>query len=221
MRMFVRLLGPVEVVSDRGSRPVCGLRRQAVLAALALQDGQVVSTERLVEMVWGVAAPQTAINTLQTHISYLRGVLGSKDAILARQPGYLLNLSGDGTDARAAHRLLRQGRQAADPSQGARDLREALALWRGRPLADLAGSAWLEEQARRLELLGDEIRRALFEARLAAGEHADLLPELEHLAAAAPLDEQVHGQLMLALYRCGRPGDALAVFDQLRSELAE
>ena len=104
------------------------------MAALALQDGQVVSTDRLVEMVWGQAAPHTAVNTLQTHISYLRGLLGSKDAILARQPGYLLNLDGDGTDVLTAERLLRHGRQATDPSQGVRDLREALALWRGRPL---------------------------------------------------------------------------------------
>src|SRR5690348_1155055 len=162
---------------DGGSRPVSGTRRQTVLAALALHDGQVVSTYRLVELVWGGSAPPTAVNSLQTHISYLRGVLGSRDAILARSPGYLLNLGGDGTDARAAERLLRQGKQAADPAQGARDLQEALALWRGRPLADVAGSAWLEEQAQRLDLLADEVRRALLEARLAAGEHAELVSD--------------------------------------------
>jgi tetratricopeptide (TPR) repeat protein len=161
------------------------------------------------------------VNSLQTHISYLRGVLGSRDAILARSPGYLLNLGGDGTDARAAERLLRQGKQAADPAQGARDLQEALALWRGRPLADVAGSAWLEEQAQRLDLLADEVRRALLEARLAAGEHAELVSGLERMAAKDPLDEQAHGQLMLALYRCGRQADALAVFRRLRAVLAE
>ena len=112
--MQVRLLGPVDVALNGRSRPVNGLRRKAVLAALALHDGQAVSTDRLMDVVWGEAAPPTVVNSLQTHISYLRGVLGSKDAILARPPGYLLNLGGDGTDARAAERLLRQARQAVD-----------------------------------------------------------------------------------------------------------
>jgi DNA-binding SARP family transcriptional activator len=217
----VRLLGPVDVAADGRPRPVNGLRRKAVLATLALHDGQVVSTGQLVDVVWGQAAPPTVANSLQTHIAYLRGVLGSKDAILTRPPGYLLNLGGEGTDAAAAQRLLRRGRQAADPVQGAGDLRAALALWRGRPLVDVPGSAWLEEQARRLELLADEVRRALFEARLAAGDHAGLVPGLERMAAAAPLDEQVHGQLMRALYRCGRQADALAVYHRLRRALAE
>ncbi|HET7015418.1 MAG TPA: BTAD domain-containing putative transcriptional regulator [Streptosporangiaceae bacterium] len=219
--MQVRLLGPVDVALDDGSRPVPGSRRQAVLAALALHDGQVVSTDRLVEIVWGESAPPTAVNSLQTHISYLRGILGSKVAILARPPGYQLNLGiDDRTDVRTAEQLLRQGRQADDPVQGVRDLEEALALWRGRPLEDLVGSVWLEEQARRLDLLADEVRRTLFEARLAAGEHAEIVPGLEQMAAADPLDEAVHGQLMLALYRCGRQAEALAVFRRLRDALA-
>jgi DNA-binding SARP family transcriptional activator/tetratricopeptide (TPR) repeat protein len=217
----VRLLGPVDVVLDGETRSVSGLRRKAVLAALALHEGQVVSTGQLVDAVWGESAPATVVNSLQAHISYLRGVLGSRDAILTRAPGYRLNLGGDGTDALAAERLLAQGRRAANPAQGAKDLHQALALWRGRPLADVTGSAWLEEQAARLDLLADEVRRALLEARLAAGEHAEIVPGLEQMAAAGPLDEQVHGQLMLALYRCGRQADALAVFGRLRAALAE
>ena len=129
--VLVRLLGPVDVAADGGSRPVNGRRRKAVLAALALHDGQVVGVGRLVEVVWGGVAPATVMNSLQSHVSYLRGVLGSREAIVARPPGYALNLGGDGTDARAAERLLRQGKRAADPAQGARDLRGALALWRG------------------------------------------------------------------------------------------
>ena len=123
--MQVRLLGPVDVAVEGRSRPVNGLRRKAVLATLALHDGQVVSTDRLVDVVWGRSAPLTVVNALQTHISYLRGVLGSREGIVAQAPGYLLNLGGDGTDARAAERLLAQGRQAADPAQGAKDLHEA------------------------------------------------------------------------------------------------
>ena len=199
--------------------PVSGLRRKAVLATLALHAGQVVGTGRLVDAVWGETAP-AALNTLQSHVSYLRTVLG-KGAIVARAPGYLLDLGDDGTDVLLAERLLRQGAQSADPARAAADLREALALWRGRPLADLAGLAWLEQQAGRLELLREQIRHALSDARLAAGEHRQLVPELEQAAADHPLDEQVHAQLMTALYRSGRQADALAVYQRLRSTLAE
>jgi len=154
-------------------------------------------------------------------VSYLRKVLGSKTAILARPPGYVLGLGDDGTDVQLAERLLRQGTRAADPVQGARELREALALWRGKPLADVAGLAWLEEQAGRLDLLRQRLQRALSEARLAAGEHAQLVHDLEQMVADYPLDEQIRGQLMLALYRSGRQADALAAYQQLRCTLAE
>src|SRR5262249_34826811 len=147
-------------------RAVRGLRRKAVLAALALHPGQVVSTSQLVDIVWGRAAPPTAAATLQNHVSYLRQVLGSKGAIRAQPPGYLLDPGPDGTDVQAAERLLREGRKSADPVEGARRLRAALALWRGRPLADVAGLPWLEQQAERLDLLLAQVSRALAEARL-------------------------------------------------------
>src|SRR5262249_37565440 len=204
----VRLLGPVDGMVDGGPRPVHGVRRRAVLATLALHDGETVSTGRLVDAVWGQAAPPTALNTLQSHVSHLRKVLGSKAAILARPPGYVLNLGDDGTDVQLAERLLRQGMQSADPGRGARDLREALALWRGSPLADVTGSVWLEGQAGRLDLLREQIQRVLSEASLAAGEHTQLVPDLEQMVADHPLDEQIHAQLMVALYRSGRQADA-------------
>jgi DNA-binding SARP family transcriptional activator/tetratricopeptide (TPR) repeat protein len=219
--MQVRLLGPVDVLLDGRPRQVHGLRRTAALATLALHGGEVVSTDRLVDAVWGTAAPSTALNTLQSHLSYLRSFLGSKAAILARPPGYVLDLGGDGTDVQVAERLLREGTQSADPVQGVRHLNAALALWRGRPLADLAGLAWLEEEAGRLDMLGMQVKRALCEARLAAGEHVELVPGLEQLAAGQPLDERIHAQLMLALYRSGRQADALAVFHRLRRTLDE
>jgi len=219
--MRVRLLGPVDVMVDGEERPVAGLRRKALLATLALHVGEVVSTDRLVDAVWGETAPLTALNTLQHHVSHLRAVLGGKAAILARPPGYLLDLGEDGTDVQLAERLLRQGTQSADPRQGAQELRQALGLWRGRPLADVAGLAWLEGQAGRLDLLCQQIRRALAEAGLAAGEHLHLVPELEQMVADHPLDEQVHAQLMVALYRCGRQADALSAYQRLRATLAE
>jgi DNA-binding SARP family transcriptional activator/Tfp pilus assembly protein PilF len=206
---------------DDESRPVSGLRRRAVLAALALHGGEVVGTGRLVDVVWGESAPSTVLNTLQSHVSYLRTILGSKGAIQARPPGYVLDLGPDGTDVQVAERLLRDGTQASDPVQGAAHLETALSLWRGRPLADLTGLAWLEEQAERLDMLGVQVKRALFEARLDSGEHRQLVPGLEQLVAEHPLDEQIHGQLMLALYRSGRQADALAAYQRLRRTLDE
>jgi DNA-binding SARP family transcriptional activator/tetratricopeptide (TPR) repeat protein len=219
--MRIRLLGPVDVMVDGEARIVSGLRRKAVLATLALHGGEVVSVSRLVDAVWGETAPSTVRNTLQSHVSYLRTLLGNKNAIVGRPPGYRLDVGDDGTDVWLAERLLRQGAQAADPVRGASDLRAALALWRGRPLADVAGLTWLEEQASRLDLLSERIRRALSEARLAAGEHRQLIGELEQMAAAHPLDEQVFAQLMTALYRSGRQADALAAYQRLRGTLAE
>jgi len=104
--MQVRLLGPIDVIVDGGPRPVRGVRRGAVLAVLALHHGEVVSTGRLVEIVWGETAPPTVVNTLQAHMSYLRRVLGSKAAIRARSPGYVLDLGADSTDVQLAGRLL-------------------------------------------------------------------------------------------------------------------
>jgi DNA-binding SARP family transcriptional activator len=127
--MQVRLLGPVDVVVDGEPRPVPGLRRKAVLAPLALQSGEIVS--QLAEMVWGDSAPPTAVNTLQSHLSHLRHVLGSKPAIRAQSPGYALDLGPDGTDVQVAERLLERGQQSADPALAA-------AACRGRPVV-LAG----------------------------------------------------------------------------------
>src|SRR6266705_1999005 len=217
--MQVRLLGPVDAVVDGEARAVRGLRRKAVLAVLALHAGEVVSTGQLTDAVWGQDAPATAVNTLQSHVSYLRTVLGDKGAILARPPGYLLDLCGEGTDVREAERLLRQAARSPEPAAAVRHLHNALNLWRGRPLADVTGVAWLEEQAERLDLLRLRVEQALSEARLAAGEHAELVPELERMAADHPFDERIVEQLMLALYRSGRQADALAVYQRLRTTL--
>jgi DNA-binding SARP family transcriptional activator len=217
----VRLLGPVDVVADDGPRPVPGLRRKALLAALALHAGRVVSTDWLLDVAWGGATPPPTVNTLQSHISHLRSVLGSKGAVMAQPPGYRLDLGGEATDVQGAERLLRAGLESADPAEGARHLREALGLWRGRPLADVTGLAWLEEQALRLDALLAQVRRALVEARLALGEHAQLVPELESMVAGDPLDERIHAALMLALYRSGRQADALLAFQRLRRTLGE
>jgi DNA-binding SARP family transcriptional activator/tetratricopeptide (TPR) repeat protein len=206
---------------DGAPQTVPGLRRRAVLATLALRAGEVVGTDQLVDAVWGTSVPSTASNTLQSHVSYLRHVLPGKSVIVARSPGYVLELGDSGTDIRVAERLLREGTQAADPAEGVQRLMTAAELWRGRSLANVTGLVWLEGQAERLDVLQLTIKRALTQARLSIGEHAQLLPELEELAAEHPLDEQIRAQLMLALYRCGRQADALATFQRLRRELDE
>ncbi|MFC0526634.1 AfsR/SARP family transcriptional regulator [Phytohabitans kaempferiae] len=203
------------------ARPVPGLRRKGVLAVLALHAGTIVSVDRLVHAIWDERPPATALNTLQRHVSYLRHVFGRRDAIVARSPGYVLELGSEATDAAVAERLVRQARQSKDWSANTARLRAALALWRGPALVDVAGLRWMEEQSRRLTLLEVEAWHALVEARLALGEHVELVPELQRLTAEQPYHENVHAQLMLALYRAGRQADALDVYQVLRRALRE
>src|SRR3954470_13217064 len=119
--MKVRLLGPVDVMADGLPRPVPGLRRASVLAALALCAGDVVSTDVLVDVVWGGVAGAGALNTLQRHISYLRTVLGDKGSILSRSPGYRLDIGAEPTDVVVAERLVAQAGRCADPGRSAAD----------------------------------------------------------------------------------------------------
>ncbi|BCJ53011.1 hypothetical protein Asp14428_44860 [Actinoplanes sp. NBRC 14428] len=191
--MQIRLLGPVDVTVEGPARPVNGLRRKAVLAVLALQRGEVVSTDRLLHVVWGDSSASTALNTLQSNVSHLRQVLGSKQAIVARPPGYVLDLPAGASDVEAAEHLIRQGTGSAGHADRVRHLRAALGLWRGRPLVDVPGLPWLDEQADRLDRLRLRATLALLESRLALGEHAGLVPDLEQLTRDHPLDEQIHG----------------------------
>ncbi|HZN17944.1 MAG TPA: BTAD domain-containing putative transcriptional regulator, partial [Micromonosporaceae bacterium] len=217
----VRLLGPVEVVVADRPQAVSGLRRRAVLATLALHPGRVVSTDRLIDVVWGDRPPTTALNTLQRHVSHLRGLLGGPGTIVARPPGYLLDTGPETTDVEAAERLLDRAKRSGDPAEQSAFLQAAVALWRGQPLADVAGLSWLDEQAEHLGRLRLEVERALAEARLSIGDHAQLIPELERLVRQHPFDEQLHAQLMLALYRTGRQGEAVATFRRLCDSLDE
>ena len=219
--MQVRLLGPVDVLTPTGVRPVPGLRRKALLVALALHAGQPVPADRLIEIVWDGRPPPTAANSLQRHVSYLRGQLGGRAAIVVRPLGYLLDLPVEGTDLAAAERLIAGGRRARDPATTADLLRAALARWRGRPLADVGGLSWLDDQAARLSRLELSVRLSLIDARLALAEHDDLVPELESLVEEHPYQERIHGRLMLALYRGGRQSDALDAYRRLRAVLAD
>jgi DNA-binding SARP family transcriptional activator/tetratricopeptide (TPR) repeat protein len=216
--MRVRLLGSVDVITGGVPQPVSGLRRRALLAVLALSAGEVVSTDRLIDTVWNGSPPATALNTLQSHISYLRGLLGGRAAIVTRPPGYFLDVE---TDLQVAVRLIEEGRREAEPTTKVERLRAALSLWRGPPLADLPGLSALDAEAERLAVLRLDIIEAVVEARLDLGEHADLIADLTELSRQHPYRERLHGQLMLALYRTGRQADALQAYQRLRESLAD
>jgi DNA-binding SARP family transcriptional activator/tetratricopeptide (TPR) repeat protein len=217
--MQIRLFGPVTALTLDGERPIRGRRRAAVLAALALKSGQTVDVPELVDIVWDGAAPRTASDTLRNHVSYLRHVIGDRASIIARSAGYVLELDGAGTDVEVLQQLVEKARQATEAGQRAAWLREAVALQQGPPLVDLTGLAWFDGHARRLDRLVLHARRLLIDARLELGEHEQLVPELEQLAGLYRLDEHLHRQLMLALYRVGRQADALTTYQIMRERL--
>ena len=216
--MEFRILGPLEVLEE--GRPVAlgGAKQRALLAVLLLHANEVVSRDRLIDELWGGEPPDTAHTALQVHVSQLRKLLG-RDTIVTQTPGYLIRVSDGELDLHRFERLVATAR-AEEPAQAARLLREGLALWRGAPLAELGDSSARAERARleeqRLAALAQRI-----EAELALGRHAELVPELEGLVREQPLRERLRGQLMLALYRCGRQADALEVYRTGRRLLDE
>jgi DNA-binding SARP family transcriptional activator len=206
----IRLLGPLEVdVSGRRLE----LRRQkqrALLALLALRAGEVVSTDRLVEDLWGETPPKAAVGSLQNLVSELRKALGP-DVLVTRAPGYVLEVDRVLVDA---HRFERLARDAAT-------LRDALGLWRGPALADLAFEPFAQPEIARLEELRAAAKEDLFDAEIELGRHGAIVAELEAFVAEHPLRERPRAQLMLALYRSGRQADALEAYRSARETLVE
>ena len=224
------ILGPLEVSRSGCVVPLGGPRQRAVLALLVLEANRVVSMDRLAEDVWGGDPPEGWATTLQTYVFHLRRALEpdrargvSGGVLVTRNHGYLLFVNREHLDAALFQDGFTAGRAALEAgryTEAAETLREALALWRSPVLADLADYAFIRPEAARLE----ELRLAALEARidadLALGRHDALTAELEHLAAEHPLRERLHGQLMLALYRCGRQAEALAAYRRARDLLA-
>jgi DNA-binding SARP family transcriptional activator/class 3 adenylate cyclase len=220
------MLGPFEVrIGGSPPVPLGGMRQRALLALLTLHAGEVVSTDRLIDQLWGAKPPPTALHTVQVFVSRLRGVLGpAADCLVTRGPGYVLEVDADGIDAARCERLYTSGRAAiatGDHSRAEDLLREALALWRGVPLAEFTYEAFAQAAIARLEELRLSIREELIEAELALGRHEQLVPELESFVREQPLRERPRGQLMLALYRCGRQAEALEDFRLARQTLID
>jgi DNA-binding SARP family transcriptional activator len=220
--MDYRILGPLEVLAPDGPVPLGGAKQRALLAVLLLHANEVVSTDRLIDALWGEGPPETALKALQVHVSQLRKALGA-DVIRTRPPGYSLEVARDELDLDRFRRMHEEAGASAGsrPARARELLAEALALWRGPPLADLTYATFAQAEIARLE----EMRIAAIEDRIAAdlelGRAAGLIGELEPLSAAHPHRERLRGQLMLALYRSGRQAEALDVFREARAVLTE
>jgi DNA-binding SARP family transcriptional activator len=222
-QLEVRLLGPLEVSSQGREVPTGGPKPRALLAALALEAGRVVSVDRLVESLWPGEPPDTAGHAVQVYVSQLRKTLG-EGAISTRPPGYAFEPDPGSVDVHRFVRLAGEGREAlggSDAAGASSVLREALALWRGPALADFTYEPFAQTEIARLEDLRAVAVEDRIEADLALGRHAELVSELEALVESQPLRERPRGQLMLALYRSGRQADALAAYRAARETLVE
>jgi DNA-binding SARP family transcriptional activator len=218
--MEFRILGPLEVIERGRPLELGGSRQRALLALLLTHANEVVSTDRLIDELWGARPPTTAPNALQYHISRLRKALGHEDAIVTRRPGYLIRVEPDELDRLRFERLVEEAR-GSQSERAARLLRDALRLWRGPALADVADQPFAQEEARRLEELRLSALERRLDAELALGGGAGLVGELEALAREHPLREAFRAQLMLALYRTGRQAEALDVYRETRRLLVD
>jgi DNA-binding SARP family transcriptional activator len=214
-----RILGPVEVWDDEAQLQLGGPKQRAVLALLLLDAGRVVSTDRLIDALWGEQPPATAATSLQNFISQLRKVVGA-DVLVTKPPGYRLQLEPEQLDLERFRRLVEGSRQEGATERAAK-LREALGLWRGPALADLAFESFALGASARLEELRLAALEERIEAELESGRHGDLVGELEALAREHPLREQLRRSLMLALYRSGRQAEALQVYHDARRALVD
>jgi DNA-binding SARP family transcriptional activator/WD40 repeat protein len=223
-----RILGPLTAAVDGTGLALGGERQRALLALLLVHSGEMVSTERLIEQLFDGSRFRSSANAVHVAVSRLRRALGDERAamLLTRRGGYSLEIEAEQLDAAVFERLVAEGRASLahnDLASASARLGEALALWRGPPLAGLGGVDELQAEARRLEELHLLAEMERIDAELALGAAAEVVVELERLIAAAPLQERLRAQLMLALYRSGRQAEALAAYREacglLRDEL--
>ncbi|MBA9002887.1 ATP-binding protein [Thermomonospora cellulosilytica] len=222
--MWFGILGATEARLDDGAQvAVGGPRVRALLALLLLDPGRVVPVERLIDGLYGQDPPAGAANALQSQVSRLRR--GLRGGLVEFHPaGYRLAVDPDDVDVHRFGRLAREGRRAldaADHARAARLLREALGLWRGPALADVADAPFAAAQIARLEELRASAAEDLAEAELGLGRHRDAVGDLQHLVERHPLRERARALLMRALSGSGRQAEALAVYEDARRTLAE
>ncbi len=224
-----RLLGAFEVRRGNELVVVGGHRQRMVLAVLALRPGALLSQDRLIEEVWGESPPPAAVRTLHAYVSRLRAVLRTgqhppTDVLVRRGPGYLLDVQHDQVDVERFERMVGEATTALTagrPQEAARVLRSALSLWRGPAMGEFADERFAVTESLRLVERRLEALELRIDADLAMANHAPLVAELEGLVHENPLRERFWGQLMTALYRCGRQADALGAYHRLRRQLVD
>ena len=205
--MEFRLLGLLEVEDEHGPVRIVPGRESALLALLLLHSGAALSNDRIVDELWGDAAPENAAKSVHVYVSRLRKALGA-ERLETTPAGYRVVVKPGELDLHRFEAALDDGRFS-----------DALALWRGEPLADFRYAPFAQAEARRLEGRRNEALAELLDARLAAGEAP--VAELEAIVEQERLWERPRGQLMRALYLAGRQADALALYRQTRELLAE
>lgn len=227
--MDLRLLGAVEVRTNGGELiPLRRRQERLALGVLLLEPGRPVSAARLVSLLWEDTPPPTARNTLQAILSRLRKALRDADGnvpdparLLSQGDGYLLLVRPEAVDLHRFRAMVEEARAIGDPASRSARLADALALWRGPALADAANGTVRARLCDSLEELRFTALSDRIDADLAAGRHTELVEELFRLVAEHPLREHLHGQLMLALYRCGRRADALDAYRRARRLLVD
>ncbi|HEY7454686.1 MAG TPA: BTAD domain-containing putative transcriptional regulator [Thermoleophilaceae bacterium] len=224
MALEIRILGPLEVVAGGELRRLGGKKQRTLLALLALDPGEVVPADRLIEELWPAYDPRAQAR-LQVYVSQLRKALGEAgSAIEHRSGGYVLQLPPDAVDARRFERQAAEGGsalRAGDPEQAAGTLREALDLWRAAPLEDCDAGSLARPAVARLEELRLSAMEDRIDAELALGRAAELVDELEALTSEQPLRERLRTLQMLALHRAGRREDALDAYEAARARLLD
>ena len=226
--MEFRLLGPLEVWEDGRPLALGGTKQRALLAILLLRANEVVSRDLLIDELWGERPPASAAHSLEAHVSRLRKTLHADRAgepiLVTRPPGYMLRVGFEELDLHRFERLLEEGRRALAthaPEPARQKLSEALSLWRGSPLGDLAFEPFAQVEVERLEELRLAALEERIEAELALAQNEALVPELQALIVQHPLRERLRGQLMVALYRSGRQAEALQVYREARGYFVE
>jgi DNA-binding SARP family transcriptional activator/DNA-binding beta-propeller fold protein YncE len=221
--MEFRILGPLEVAKEDGAILPEAPKQRALLGVLLLHPNEVVSSDRLIDELWGESPPATAAKLVHTYVSQLRRALG--DGVIAtRPPGYVLLVEEDTLDAGRFRRLAAEGRRLAakgEPEPASTAFLDALALWRGPPLAGVVFESFAQTEVERLEEERLETLMGRIDCELELGKHDELVAEVETLVRQHPLRERLRAQLMLALYRSGRQADALAAYQDARRILVE
>jgi len=214
-----RILGPLEVVDAGTTVGLGGQKQRALLAVLLLNKGTVVSADRLIDELWGEEPPRTAATALHNLVSQLRKVL-PQGVLTTQAPGYRIDIGDNDLDLTRFEKLVTDA-EGQDARSRSRLLRDALAIWRGPPLAEFAYERFARDEIRRLE----ELRLHALEERTAAdlelGGGSELVGELEAIVRQWPLRERFRGQLMLALYRSGRQAEALGAYQDARRALVD